>query len=129
MDALQELNNILQELQRDDITLPRAYQVMNRTIRALEKMKEEFPEYITEFVTGVAEQRYRDVHVITHKTGSRKQVAIERNQFLQSLADNLRSRVHTVIASNVSAENTPQSSGNKSEFEELISQVGVKTSK
>lgn len=126
IDALQELNNISQELQRDDITLSRAYQVMNRTIRALEKMKEEHPLHITESVDGVAEQKYRNVHIISHRIGSRKQVAIERNQFLQSLADNLRSRLYTVIASNVSAENTAQSSRNKSEFEELISQVTTK---
>jgi hypothetical protein len=99
---------------------------MNRTIRALEKMKEEHPLHITESVDGVAEQKYRNVQIISHRIGSRKQVAIERNQFLQSLADNLRSRLYTVIASNVSAENTAQSSRNKSEFEELISQVTTK---
>jgi len=125
IDALQELNNISLELQRDEITLARAYQIINRTVRALEKMKEQSPEHITESVSGVAEHRYRNVHVIAHKTGSRKQAAIERNQFLQSLADNLRSRLYTVIASNVSAENSVQKSDNISEFEELISQVNI----
>ena len=125
IDALQELNNISLELQRDEITLARAYQIINRTVRALEKMKEQSLEHITESVSGVAEHRYRNVHVIAHKTGSRKQATIERNQFLQSLADNLRSRLYTVIASNVSAENSVQKSDNISEFEELISQVNI----
>jgi hypothetical protein len=125
IDALKELCNISEELQKDDITLHRAYQLINRTIRAIVNMKEVVPEYVKEAVTGVENGCYRNVSVIGHQTGSRKQCAINRNQFLQSLADNLTNRLCTTIASNTSSKMSDSRNSNKSEFEDLISQVSL----
>jgi len=122
-DTLEELASLSEELQKDSITLVRAYQVINRTVRAVEKMKEKLSVHIQEAVEGVEKQCYRSVPVIQHRVGSRKQAAIDRNQFLQSIADNMRSRLYTTIASNVSTQNQLHSNHNKSEYDDLVSQV------
>ena len=123
MDVLEELGNISQEMQRDDITLHRAYGVLNRSIRAIETMKDKPAEHVQESLNGVESLRYREVTVIAQKDGSRKQAAINRSQFLQSLANNLSTCINTTIASNTSARGNSSSESNKNEFLELISQV------
>jgi hypothetical protein len=123
LDVLEELGNISQEMQRDDITLHRAYGVLNRSIRAIESMKEKPAEHVQEALHGVESLRYREVTVIAQKDGSRKQAAINHNQFLQSLANNLSTRINTTIASNTSARGNSSSESMKNDFLELISQV------
>jgi len=89
MDALSELTKVSEALQRDDVTLPRAYQVINRTIRALEKMKDDLTQYIKESINGVTSLTYRTVHLTASGSSGRKKGSVDRKQFLQGLADNL----------------------------------------
>ena len=119
MDALEELTNVSEALQRDDVTLVRAYQVINRTIRALSQMKTESREHVEEAVNGVERQLYRNVSVIRAGGSGRKQAAVDRMQFLQSLVDNLSSRLFTTIAANKHGN----LEYNKSEFDDLTAQV------
>ena len=118
MDSLSELTRISEALQSDDVTLPRAYQIISRTVRAFEKMKDEPAMYVAESLIGVDSRCYRnvDVDVDSHNKASaskrastRNQSAINRNQFIQSMINNLESRLHTTIASNLSANSHAQS--------------------
>jgi hypothetical protein len=91
MDALSELTKVSEALQRDDVTLPRAYQVISRTIRALEKMKDDSSQYIKESIAGVTNLTYRSVKITASQSSGRHQGSVDRKQFLQALADNLKS--------------------------------------
>jgi len=55
---------------------------------------------------------------------ARKQAAIHRKQFLQSMANNMQSRLYTTMASKVSTSCKAQTDKqNSNDFTELISQV------
>ena len=62
--------------------------VINRTIRALEKMKDNSMPYIKESIDGVTSLIYRTVHLTASGSSGRKQGSVNRKQFLQGLADN-----------------------------------------
>jgi len=123
MDALSELTTVSEALQRDDVTLPRAYQVINRTIRALEKMKDDSTQYIKESIDGVTSLTYRTVHLTASGSSGRKQGSVDRKQFLQGLADNLKSRMFTTVASNRPTKSNSQCEEKLNEFTSLMSQV------
>lgn len=53
LDCLEELKNVSTELQKDDITLSRAYRVSNRTIRAILQMKDKSAQYTKEALCGI----------------------------------------------------------------------------
>ena len=81
MDCLSELSIVSQPLQNDQITLSYAYQVLTRSVRIFQKMKESgSAQYVMESQEGVASRRYRGVCVdITSdekRISSRKHSAI-----------------------------------------------------
>ena len=123
MDSLRELANVSESLQADGVTLHRAYQVVSRTIRALEAMKDLNTFHIQEAEDAVKQQCYQSV-VIHRSTDARgqRQPAIDRRRFLQSLVDNLRSRLYTTVASKTSSDSTASNS-NISLFDTLLDQV------
>jgi Domain of unknown function (DUF4371) len=122
-DSLRELANVSESLQADGVTMQRAYQVISRTIRALEAMKDCNTFHIQEAEDAVKQRCYQSV-AIDRSTDARgqRQPAIDRRRFLQSLVDNLRSRLYTTIASKTSSDSTAFNS-NISLFETLIDQV------
>jgi len=81
MHCLSELSIVSQPLQNDQITLSYAYQVLTRSVRIFQKMKESgSAQYVMESQEGVASRRYRGVCVdITSdekRISSRKHSAI-----------------------------------------------------
>ena len=100
--------------------------VINLTIRALEKMKDDSTQYIKESIDGVTwvtSLTYRTLHLTA--SGSicgRKQGSVDRKQFLQGLADSLKSRMFTTVASDRPTQSNCQCE-KFSEFTSLMSQV------
>ncbi|CAH2276051.1 Hypothetical predicted protein [Pelobates cultripes] len=78
-------------LQRDDITLSRAYQLINRSVRAIEKMKDMPGKHLKEVMESLEKGNFKDVTINPEST--RGQVRINLPKFDQSLVDNLCSRL------------------------------------
>ncbi|MGH0150322.1 UNVERIFIED_CONTAM: hypothetical protein FKN15_017198, partial [Acipenser sinensis] len=102
MDTLAEITKVSEHLQKEDITLARACQVISRTIQAIEKMKEDAPAHIHETQQAVAGHLFKSIHLVKSTTVY-KQAATTQQQFLQSLVNNLRSHLFTTVASNRAA--------------------------
>lgn len=104
LDALEKVSKLSQALQLDNCSLPRAYQVLKRTIRALKCQKEG---------SGVHYQVFQDVELSGTCKGvtlSSKGNTINQAAFLQALIDNLGNRLYT------------NPSFTSSELDELLSQ-------
>ncbi|XP_068115059.1 E3 SUMO-protein ligase KIAA1586 homolog [Hyperolius riggenbachi] len=117
-DAVYEMGILSEALQRDDITLPRAYQLINRSVRAIEKLKEKPGKHLKEALESVEKGNFKGVIINTEST--KGQVKINLPQFYQSLVDNLRSRLYTSTASN-----RPLNSSQTDDFETLVSELDI----
>lgn len=125
LDSLSELKVVSEALQRDDITLQRAFQLISRSIRVFEKMKDTNPQHVQEAIDGVENLQYKNVTIskVSPSLAGRQQPAIDRKQFWQSLIDNLNSRLYATVASNRSSKQSTRTEHPVSDFEELIEQV------
>lgn len=97
LDALEELGQLSLALQDDSCTLSRAYQLTNRTIRALSTQKEGAGLRFKEYEAACNESVFKGVPL------TKRGHFLNRNAFLQALIDNLQSRLsnnvgHTEIA-------------------------------
>ncbi|XP_063302262.1 E3 SUMO-protein ligase KIAA1586-like [Pelobates fuscus] len=117
-DAVQEMGLLSEALQRDDITLPRAYQLINRSVRAIEKMKDMPGKHLKEAMESLEKGNFKGVTINPEST--KGQVRINLPQFYQSLVDNLRSRLFALTASN-----RPAASSQSGEFETLVSEIDI----
>lgn len=127
LDSLSELKVVSEALQRDDITLQRAFQLISRSIRVFEKMKDTNPQHVQEAIDGVEHLQYKNVTIskVSSSLAGRQQPAIDRKQFWQSLIDNLKSRLYATVASNRSSKQSTNMEHPVSDFEELIEQVCI----
>jgi len=86
---------------------------MNRAMRALQKMKDTPATYVVESINGVQIRNYKNVCMdigdsqssdsgAVRAPSARKQAAINRKQFLRSMANNMHSRLYTTMTSKVS---------------------------
>ncbi|CAH2223487.1 Hypothetical predicted protein [Pelobates cultripes] len=105
-------------LKRDDITLPRAYQLINRSVCAVEKMKDMSGKYLKEVMESLEKGNFKGVTINPER--SKGQVRINLPQFYQCLVDNLRSRLFALTASNRLA-----ASSQSCEFETLVSETDI----
>uniref|UniRef100_A0A8C5MST2 DUF4371 domain-containing protein n=1 Tax=Leptobrachium leishanense TaxID=445787 RepID=A0A8C5MST2_9ANUR len=62
-DAVQEMGLLSEALQRDDITLPRAYQLINRSVRAIEKMKDMPGKHLKEAMESLEKGNFKGVTI------------------------------------------------------------------
>ncbi|CAH2273660.1 Hypothetical predicted protein [Pelobates cultripes] len=105
-------------LQRDDITLPRAYQLINRSVRAVEKMKDMPGKHLKEVMESLEKGNFKGVTI--NPEGTKGHMKINLPQFYQSLVDNLCSRLFALTASN-----RPAASSQSGEFETLVSEIDI----
>jgi hypothetical protein len=89
LDALKELANLSLDLQKRTMTIPAAEVLIQRTARVLESMKDTPGESVTAASASVAAGRHHGLQLVSNA----KIVTINSNQFLQSLADNVRKRL------------------------------------
>lgn len=87
-DSLQELSELSLDLQKQDMTIPQAEKLLKRSIRVLESFKEEPGDKLAEAVNSVAVGCHNNILLIDNQ----KSKEINRQQFIQSLVDNIRSR-------------------------------------
>lgn len=89
-EVLQELSSLSLKLQKQAMTLDKADRLVKRTIRVLESFKLNPSEHSAE--ANVAKER--NMEFITVKLlNTTKQTAIDKNQFIQSVVDNLHARL------------------------------------
>ncbi|CAH2276837.1 E3 SUMO- ligase KIAA1586-like [Pelobates cultripes] len=67
-DAVQEMGLLSEALQRDDITLPRAYQLINRSVRAVEKMKDMPGKHLKEIMESLEKGNFKGVTINPEST-------------------------------------------------------------
>ena len=104
-DALEELTSLSEQLQSRSCSLIRADKIMRRCIRALESMMHRPGEKTTEAMEAVAKIKFTNIDLICNQ----KCRIVNHNQFLQSLIDNMKSRLFTTQSSSVSTIcNKPQ---------------------
>lgn len=88
-DTLEELAMLSKQLQCQTITLPWAEHLVKRTIRVIESFKESPGEKTQLALIAKDESLFKNVTLVPNK----KIIPINRNQFLQSLADRMTSRL------------------------------------
>jgi hypothetical protein len=110
-DSLQELKLLSESLQRRDMTVPLADKLIRRSIRRLEHMKEKAGPKMSE-ATFCTESL---IFGATKLESNAKHIAINIQQFLTSLADNLRHRL--LVSGYVSATTEAATTDNASDEE------------
>ena len=114
-DALVELSDLSLQLQNRNMTLPKAYITIKRTIRVLESMTEIPGPRVEEMETACVIGKFEGVELHNHKSIKE----IKRTQFYRSLANNLKERMMATQSLHVSCV------ANKDEFENLIADLNV----
>ena len=85
-DVLQELSSLSLELQKQAMTLDKADRLVKRTIHVLESFVDNPSEHSSEANTAKERMEFKTVELLDIV----KQKAIDRQQFIQSVVDNLR---------------------------------------
>jgi len=85
-DILQELSSLSLELQKQAMTLDKAGRLVKRTIRVLESFIDNQSAHLSEANTAKERFEFKTVELLDIV----KQKAIDRQQFIQSVVDNLR---------------------------------------
>jgi len=88
-DVLQELSMLSNELQSRTITQPKAEQSIKRTIRIIESFKQEPGEYTQIALNAKSKLLFNEIELVPNK----KFVAINQNQFIQSIVDRMTTRL------------------------------------
>jgi hypothetical protein len=88
-DVLLELSNLSQELQSRSMTIPRSAVLISRSIRVLQTFKETPGEKLEEALHA---KESLELHGVTLKSNI-KMRSLNRGQFIQSLVDNMNSRL------------------------------------
>ena len=92
-DALQEISILSESLQSENITLPRAYQLINRSIRALKNLKQNYGSYYKEAEKAIVDGYFKNIQLTTGREASRNQITVNIKQMYQSLIDHLKVRL------------------------------------
>ena len=85
-DILQDLSSLSLELQKQAMTLDKAGHLVKHTIRVLELFIDNPSEHLSEANTAKERFEFKTVELLDIV----KQKAIDRQQFIQSVVDNLR---------------------------------------
>lgn len=118
-DALSELKNLSELLQERDITLPKADKLMKQYILRIESMKKYPGEYFVKADTAIQDsQLFNGVSLVDNS----KVKLINKNQFLQSLVDNLSVKLFTCVSSKTNEKTTAE---RQEQYRNLIEQLDV----
>ena len=90
LDALKELKELSEALQKNDTTIVRANRLIVRELRIFRSMKEKDGLHVAEAGKAVAVGTFKDVSL---RSATKNAVAINKNQFFESLATNLEKRL------------------------------------
>lgn len=115
-DSVQEVGLLSDALRRHDITLVRACQLIHRSVRAMEKLKDMRGKHQREAMESLERGNFKGV---TIKVETRGQVRANFPHFYQCLVDNLRSRLYTP-----NANRGPQTSP-PDDFATLVSEIDI----
>jgi len=88
-DVLQELSSLSLELQKQAMTLDKADRLVKRTIRIMESFIENPSEHLTESDVAAQCMEFKTVKLLDIT----KRKAINRQQFIRSVVNNLRARL------------------------------------
>ena len=121
LDALTELGDLSRELQKRDMTLPRAQKLIDRQIRVLDSMAENAGPYLKEVKEAIAQNRFKG---ITLGANTKVDIELSQGQFFRSLVANLRSRMETTVASNVGINEEARAS-NIRKYNNLLASIEV----
>jgi hypothetical protein len=88
-DILQELSLLSLSLQKKSMTLNHADRLVKRTIRVIASFKDTPGERVAEALTAVERMEFQGVTLSNHT----KLVSINKQQFIQSVVDNLGARL------------------------------------
>jgi hypothetical protein len=95
-DVLNEMAMLSQELQKRNMTIPKANSCIDRTIRVLSSMKDNPGPKHSEALSAATKLEFRAIILIPNN----KIKCINSKQFLQSLIDSLTQRMHEAIFNN-----------------------------
>lgn len=98
-DALIELSDLSIQLQKRDMTLPAAYKSVQRTIRVLESMASIPGPKSQEVISACENKEFKNIQIYS-KTSV---IKVQMGQFFTSLSNNIKQRLMTTQASNVSS--------------------------
>lgn len=99
-DALMELSDLSLQLQKRDLTLPSAHKCILRSIRVLESMANIHGPKSQEVIYACDKEEFKGVPLCSKSSV----VQIHLGQFFISLSNNMKQRLMTTQASNVSSE-------------------------
>ncbi|VVC29623.1 Hypothetical protein CINCED_3A010564 [Cinara cedri] len=88
-DVLQELSNLSIELQSRTITLMQFEQSIKRCIRVIISFKTNNGDYMHQAVVAIKDMKFKNIDL----TSNKKMISINKNQFLTSIENNLKSRL------------------------------------
>jgi hypothetical protein len=114
-DALTELADLSLNLQKQDITLPSAHNLLSRQVRVFSSMVDSPGPHSCEANLAVSDLSFQDVVI---KPGSKADVAIHHGQFFRSLVNNIKKRMMTTRASGRS--NAIDTLSYETEYEDLL---------
>lgn len=117
-DCLEELKFLSESLQKRNMNLPEADKLIRRAIRRIECLKDQSGPKMTESKSYAAASIFDKTPLKTNA----KHISINQNQFLQSLADNLRQRLLTSDTARVTAGKTVP---NERQDNQIIAQLAV----
>ncbi|MGH0149902.1 UNVERIFIED_CONTAM: hypothetical protein FKN15_015810 [Acipenser sinensis] len=89
------------ECQSDDVTGSRAYQVISRTMRAAEKMKDTPGKHVKETLEAIKVGSVKGVQMTVNQ--SHRATRMNLRQFYRNLSNNLRSRLYVMSTSHNSS--------------------------
>ena len=117
-DALDELADVSLQLQKEDMTLPRAHALVSRQVRVFWSMVDKPGKYARETSDAVKLKTFKNVSL---KPGSKADVLIRHKQFFTSLETNFKSRMLTTRSSGTTDKAT---SVHNAEYTALMEALG-----
>jgi len=98
-DALIELSDLSIQLQKRDMTLPAAHKCVQRTIRVLESMASIPGPKSQEVISACENKEFKNIQIYSQTSV----IKVQMGQFFTSLSNNMKQRLMTTQASNVSS--------------------------
>jgi hypothetical protein len=90
-DILSELSELSLKFQKRNMTIPQADKLLKRTIRVIQSFKDEPGDKVSQALLSVQNGIHESVSLSTNS----KLIKINHSQFIQSIVDNLQSRIST----------------------------------
>lgn len=123
-DALDELGELSEYLQRRNITLVEANKAIRTTIKVFDSMVNETGQKLVGALKAIELNIYKNIPI---QNGKAKQ--INTSQLYRGLANNLRNRMITTNSSHISSQNSKYQQENIYNYTELLNSLNVQDPK